>query len=364
MKTRRSDISWSIPASCLLALWLFSASLASAQQNAPTVVVSRAEQTALIEEVPLTGTVVSPRIAELSTEVSGIVAEIGVDLGDRVDAGQQILRLNSELEALTLDAARATTEQARHELADARRRLAEVRKLGEVQSLSVAESIASEVQIDVARLRRAQAEEKRQAARLERHRLSAPFAGLISRKLVEQGEWIQPGQAVVELVALDELRIDFQTPQSVYAKIGDSTRLRIKFDALPGRQFDGHIERIIPVNDPISRTFLIRTALDKTGVRLTPGMSASAVLRLDNGARGVALPRDAIIRYPDGRVTVWVAEADGEQTRVRELRVQTGLRFGGRVEITSGIEAGALVVVRGNESLYEGQTVILREADS
>jgi RND family efflux transporter MFP subunit len=345
-------------------LWLFGASPASAQQNAPTVVVSRAEQAALIEEVPLTGTVVSPRIAELSTEVSGIVAEIGVELGDRVDAGQQILRLNSELEALTLDAARASTEQARHELADARRRLAEVRKLGEVQSQSVAASIASEVQIDVARLRYAQAEEKRQAARLKRHRLSAPFAGLISRKLVEQGEWIQPGQTVVELVALDELRIDFQAPQSVYAKIGDSTRLRVSFDALPGRQFDGRIERIIPVNDPISRTFVIRTALDKTGVRLTPGMSASAVLRLDNGARGVALPRDAIIRYPDGRVTVWVAEADGEQTRVRELHVQTGLSFGGRVAITSGIEAGALVVVRGNESLYEGQTVILREAGS
>ena len=361
---RRSDINWSLPAACLLALWLFGASLASAQQNAPTVVVSRAEQSALIEEVPLTGTVVSPRIAELSTEVSGIVAEIAVELGDRVDAGQQILRLNSELEALTLEAARASTEQARHELADARRRLAEARKLGEIQSLSAAESIAAEVQIDVASLRRAQAEEKHQVARLQRHLLNAPFAGVISRKLVEQGEWIQPGQAVVELVALDDLRIDFQAPQSVYAKIGDSSRLRVKLDALPGRQFDARIERVIPVNDPISRTFLMRAALAETGVRLAPGLSASGVLRLDSGARGVAVPRDALIRYPDGRVTVWIAEADGEQVRVRELRVQTGSGFGGRVAITSGLEAGALVVVRGNESLYEGQTVILREDDS
>jgi RND family efflux transporter MFP subunit len=181
---------------------------------------------------------------------------------------------------------------------------------------------------------------------------------------VEQGEWIQPGQAVVELVALDDLRIDFQAPQSVYAKIGDSSRLRVKLDALPGRQFDARIERVIPVNDPISRTFLMRAALAETGVRLAPGLSASGVLRLDSGARGVAVPRDALIRYPDGRVTVWIAEADGEQVRVRELRVQTGSGFGGRVAITSGLEAGALVVVRGNESLYEGQTVILREDDS
>jgi len=104
--------------------------------------------------------------------------------------------------------------------------------------------------------------------------------------------------------------------------------------------------------------------LDDSKARLAPGMSASGVLRLDSGVRGVTVPRDAIIRYPDGRVTVWIAEADGEQAKVRELRVQTGLGFGGRIAITSGLEAGALVVVRGNESLYEGQAVILREADS
>jgi len=364
MATRQYDKSCFILAGWLVALGLFSVSHAAAQQNVPTVLVSRIELTALIEEVPLTGTVISPRIAELSTEVSGIVAEIGVELGDRVAAGELILRLNSELEAMTLDAARASTEQARHELADARRRLAEARKLGEIQSVSAVETIAAEVQIDVAKLRRARSEEKRQAARLERHRLSAPFDGLISRKLVEQGEWIQPGQTVVELVALDELRIDFQAPQSVYTKIGDSTRLRVKLDALPGRQFDGRIERIIPVTDPISRTFLLRAALEDPTTQLAPGMSASGILRLDAGARGVAVPRDAIIRYPDGRVTVWVAEAEGEQARVRELRVQTGLSFGGLVAITHGLEPGAVVVVRGNESLYEGQAVILRETDS
>lgn len=351
-------------AASLLALGLLSASLATAQQNAPTVLVSRAEQTALIEEVPLTGTVVSPRIAALSTEVSGVVAGIKVDVGDYVEAGAEILRLDSQIEALSLEAARASTEQARHELSDARRRLDDARKLGEIQSQSAVETIAAEVEVDVANLRRAEAEEKRQAARLARHRLRAPFAGLISRKLVEQGEWVQPGEAVVELVAMDALHIDFQAPQSVFAKIGDSSRLRVRLDALPGQTFDARIDRIVPVSDPISRTFLLRASLSDSAARLAPGMSASGVLRLDSGALGVVVPRDAIIRYPDGRVTVWVAQADGEQARVREQRVHTGLSFGGRIAITHGLDAGVLVVVRGNESLYEGQTVILREADS
>ncbi len=343
---------------------LLAAPGALAQQNAPTVLVTRAAETALVEEVPVTGSVVSPRIAELSTEVSGIVDEISVEIGDRVRAGDEILRLNSELEALSLDAARASTEQARHELDDARRRLVEAQKLGDIQSQSAVELIAAEVNIDVAKLQRSEAEEKRQTAQLERHRLRAPFAGLISQKLVEQGEWIQPGQAVVELVALDRLRIDFQTPQSVYAKLDPKTPLQIRLDALPGRQFAGIIERIIPVTDPVSRTFRIRSALQDSSVRLAPGMSASAVLRLDAGDRAVVVPRDAIIRYPDGRVTVWVIALEDGQTRVREQRVQTGLSFDGRIAILQGIDAGALVVVRGNESMYHGQLVVVREAES
>ena len=229
----------------LTGLWLSSG--AGAQQNPPAVIVKRAETVTLFEELPLTGTVVSPRIAELSTEVAGLVAETGVELGDRVRAGQQILRLDAELESLSLEAARASTERARHELEDARRRLAEARRLGQNQSASVTESLAAEVKIDGAELQRFEAEEKQQSARLARYRLTAPFAGVVSRKLVEPGEWLQPGDSVIELVALDGLRIDFQVPQSAYARIAPSTRLDVRLDALPGKRFEGRIERIIPV---------------------------------------------------------------------------------------------------------------------
>ena len=339
------------------------AATAAAQQAGPVVLASPAEQAALFEEVPLTGTVVSPRIAELSTEVSGIVDTIKVSIGDRLRVGDEILRLNSELESLTLAAARANTERAEWELEDAKRRLKDARALGKVQSLSASEveSLAAEVRIDGAELARSRAQEKREAARLQRHRLRAPFAGIISRKLVEQGEWIQPGQVVVELVSLDGLRIDFQAPQSVYPKLDKSSRLRIRLNAVPGETFDGVIEAIIPVTDPVSRTFLLRAAVTATAARMVPGMSASAVLRLDTGEQGVVVSRDALIRYPDGRTTVWVVNQDGEQAVVSEQPVRTGLSFNGKVAVTGGLMPNTLVVVQGNESLRDGQKVVVRQ---
>ncbi len=326
------------------------------------VLVDSAEEVALIEEVPITGSVVSARIAKLSTEVSGIVERISIEIGDQVRAGDEILQLNSELDRLSLAAARAATESAIQELEDAKRRLNDAKVLAKRHSVSVneIESLAAEVRIDSAGVKRFQAEQQRQAAQLKRHRLIAPFAGVISRRLVEQGEWIQPGDTVAELIATEGLRIDFQVPQSVYAKLDKSTKILISLDALPGRTFDSVIETIVPVTDPGTRTFLIRATLDDHQVKLAPGMSASAVLRLNTGTRGVVIQRDALIRYPDGRVTVWAVNQKGESATVSEQQVQTGLSFNGKVTITNGLAAETTVVVQGNEALRDGQRVIIK----
>lgn len=343
----------------------FSATLAFAQQSAPAVIVSKAEQVTLIEEVPLSGTVISPRVAKLSTEVSGIVETMNVEIGDRVKVGDVILRLNSELDELSLAAARAMTEQASQELEDAKRRLADAEALAKQQTVSANEIklLSAEVRIDGATVERFRAEQQGQAALLRRHTLSAPFAGVISRKLVEQGEWIQPGDAVVELAAITGLRVDFQAPQFVYAKLDNTTEVNVKLDALPGQTFTGNIETVIQVTDPTTRTFLIRVALSDPEVKLMPGMSASAVLRLKTGTKGVVVPRDALMLYPDGRVTVWVVNHHSDNTTVSEHQVQTGLSFNGKVTITSGLTPDTIIVVQGNESLRDGQTVTVKHSE-
>ena len=134
-------------------------------------------------------------------------------------------------------------------------------------------------------------------------------------------------------------------------------------DALPDRSVSGRVDTIVPVKNPGARTFLVRVLADPAEtddpLTITPGMSARGKLNIDTGRGGIAVSRDAVLRYPDGRVTVWIVDTSGDLPVVREQVVRTGFEFDGVVEITSGLADGDLVVVRGNETLQEGQTVTI-----
>ena len=91
-------------------------------------------------------------------------------------------------------------------------------------------------------------------------------------------------------------------------------------------------------------------------------MSASGTLRLGTGEQGVVVSRDALLRHPDGRITVWVAQGQGNDITVTEQQVQTGLSFDGQVVIRSGLAPDMRVVVEGNEALQQGQRVSVRGA--
>jgi len=333
--------------------------VATAQESAPPVVTARVERQEVIEEIPVSGTVSSPRVTQLSPEVAGLVKQVLADAGDRVEAGAVLVRLDRTLAELALEAAEAATEQAREELSDARRRLSDARSLVKSRGIAETEIRAreSEVRADAATLRLRVAEQRREEERLRRYEIRAPFAGVISRKLTEVGEWVGPGDEVLELIADSGLRIDFQAPQGLFPRIGSDSAIEVRLDALPDRPVPARIAEIVPVSDPSARTFLVRVYPIEPDLPLTPGMSAGALLKLQTGDRAVVVSRDALLRHPDGRITVWVVEGDGQTATVRERRVETGLAFDGRVAIISGLEAGTRVVVEGNESLQQGQQV-------
>lgn len=328
-------------------------------QERPPVTVVEAQKTNIVEELTVTGTLTSPRAARLAPEVEGRVAAILVDAGDRIARGDRLLDLNDEFARLDLAQAEALYREAVAELDDARRRLDEVQDLTRRTSVADTEVRAREAEVKRNRavVDRRRAEQAYQAALLARHTLKAPFQGVIARRMTDLGEWVPTGTAVFELVAVDRLRLDLQVPQAYFGRVAPGTPVLVQLDALPNAPLEAQVSKVVPVSDPSARTFLVRVALDNGEGRMTPGMSARARVRMETNREGVVVPRDALIRYPDGRVSVWVTTGSGSNRTVNERAVQPGISIGDQVEIISGLEVGIPVVVRGNETLQEGQAV-------
>jgi len=359
-------LQWLSVAVAAIALILLSAVTSiSADDRSPLVVVSTAQTDTVIKQVPLTGTITSARVANVSAEVSGQVKAVNVEVGDHVENDAALVELDREIEQLTLDAQRASTRQVSAELADTKRRYQDAKRLRKQNNIAENQLrlLEAEVEVDGAMLKQKKAEERRQQARVERHTVRAPFGGVISERLTESGEWIEPGRPLVTLVAIDDLRIEFRVPQEFYPTINSQSAISVTLDALPEREFDGTIDAVIPVSDASSRTFLIHVRIDAGDARLMPGMSVHGKLNLATGRRGVVISRDAILRYPDGRVTVWVINPDIEPPTVSEKRVVTGHSFNGLVTILEGIQVDDVIVVRGNESLQEGQQVRIQRVE-
>lgn len=327
----------------------------------PPVETEVVREAPVVRRLELSGTVTSPHASDISTSVEGLVSAVHFDSGARVARGDLLLELDAELEEAAYKQAEARTAQAAAEVADAKRRLRIAESLAkrEYGPKNAVEAGQAEVEIDTATHDSFKAEQKRRKAILARHKLPAPYDGVISKRMAEVGQWVVPGTAVFELVSMRDFRIDVPVPQDYYAQLREGAHVSVEIDALPGETIPAKIGALIPVSDPDARTFTLRVLPERDDIPITPGMSARVTINLDTGKRDLVVSRDALIRYPDGRVTVWVLEEDGDTMSVTERRVEIGLAFDGMVQVRSGLKEGDRVVVRGNESLREGQTVRL-----
>ncbi|MCL5974313.1 MAG: efflux RND transporter periplasmic adaptor subunit, partial [Gammaproteobacteria bacterium] len=193
------------------------------------------------------------------------------------------------------------------------------------------------------------------AEQLRRHELPAPFSGVISAKMTEAGEWVNRGDQVLELVALEPVRLDVNVPQERFSEITTQTRVEILPDALPSRKLTGKITALVPVSNAQARSFLVRIVVDSEDVKLLPGTSASAVIYLGGDkAKGFLVPRDAVLRHPDGGRSVFVIDSNN---RAQRRSVNVGSDSSEGIIITNGLTAEDLVVVRGNEVLRDNDEV-------
>lgn len=316
---------------------------------------------ASVAPLRFTGTVRSPESAQLSVDIAGRVDDMRVAVGQRVQRGEVLLRLDDTLAALESAAAEAALSEARVGRDDAQRLRDEAAPLARDGSLPKSEqrSREAELQRAEAALLRLAAARDLAVARQARHVVRAPADGVIHRRHVAAGSWLSPGDAVIDFVSLDGLVVDVRVPQDVLPELG-AQAATVRLEAYPAYTEPAAAAQPVPVVDEGSRTVLLRIPLLEGQGRALPGMSALVTLPRNVPADAVAIPRDAVLRFPDGSRVVWVIAGEGEQAAARRRALPGAVERGEEVLVRRGLRVDERVVVRGNESLSEGQPVQAR----
>lgn len=313
----------------------------------PPAAVSVAVSVARVEsvETPLlteiTGSVRSVQRATLAAKVMGTVADLPVTLGQRVAAGELLLRLSaSEIDARVAQA-RAQLNIAARDLERERTLLAKG-----ASTTDLVRSLEDRAAGAAAQLREAE-------TMLGYTELRAPFAGVIARKFVDAGDLAAPGQPLLGLDGLDGFQIDAAVPDSLAGALASGQPLAVSVPST-GRRFTGTVAEISSATDATARTVLIKIAVP-AGAEVRPGQFARVALP---GApvRALLVPASAVSRV--GQMErVFVA---GPDKRAVLRLVKTGATHGDRVEILSGLDEGESVVVAPPASLREGQPLEVR----
>ena len=195
--------------------------------------------------------------------------------------------------------------------------------------------------------------------------VKAPFAGLISRRWVSEGDFVAPGQKLFDVVVLDPVEVELHLTEVDSSRVAVGNPVGVSVAPYPGERFRAEISTISPTIDPATRTLRVKAVLANPDGRLRPGLFARADLGVSERKGVTMVPEEAVLQRSDGPVLFRVRD-DG---RVERLVVQTGVTREGRVEVavegrTDGraeLAEGDRVVVRGHTDLIDGAAVTVRQ---
>jgi len=307
----------------------------------PSVKTAPVEARSLTERLELTGSITPTQIARMASPVDGPIIACPVREGDRVRPGQLLVRLG-RTKGDDAMAASAKAELDREEL-----ELGRIEKLVKTGALPGEELDKARVKVSAAQARLARAMEK-----LGDYRLSAPWAGVVSRVNVAVGDFVAARTTLVELFDPASLVLSFAVPEDAAARVQSGAAITVTLDAHSARSFSARVTRIYPDIDRRTHTRTIEATIEGDVV-LAPGMFARLQLILASIPEALTVPIEAVIRR-NGKPIVFVIQGDAT---VDQRQVEIGLEDNGCVQILAGVAKGEAVAVAGHNRLRDGNQV-------
>ncbi len=283
---------------------------------------------------------------DVSNEVAGKVEAIHFDSGQLVKKGQLLLELD------------ASTDRAELQGLEAEMRLAKIRF--ERSKKLIGNNFISKSDYDQnhALLDETVAAVHAKRTLIDKKRIRAPFTGELGIRLVNLGQYLTEGSAIVSLQQLAPIYLDFTVPERHLNQIGRGHRVVATVQAYPGREFNGEISAVSPLIDQGTRSAQVRATLNNSEKLLHPGMFAQINILSDQALKVLTLPDTAITYNPYGN-SVFVIEPGEQGLIVQNRQIETGQTRDGRIEIISGLKFGERVVSAGQVKLRNDMQVTL-----
>ena len=338
-------------------LWTYSSAThaqdsAKSPRPALTVQTAPPQRTAMAQRLAANGNVAAWQEASIGAESNGLrLTEVRVNVGDSVKAGQVLATFAAEMVQADVAQARASLLEAKAHAAEAASNAERARTLQASGALSAQqiEQYTTAAQAAQARVEAAQALLQAQQLRLQHTQVRAPDHGVISARSATVGAVVGAGTELFRMVRKGRLEWRAEVTATELGRLRPGTAAQVT--AASGASVQGQLRMVAPTVDPQTRNALVYVDLP-AHPDLRAGMFARGEFLLGQ-SDALTVPQDALV-VREGFTYLFVLGAD---QRVQRLKVQPGRRAGERVEILSGLDAGAPVVVRGAGFLNDGDLV-------
>ncbi len=314
------------------------------------VAATQVQKHSLGQSLQAIGSLTAVQQVQLAPEVEGRIVQLAFESGAQVQQGDLLVQLFDAPEQADLAQANAALNLAQAHLKRGR----ELAPIGALAKETL-DQRSAEVTQAKARVQQAQ-------ARLLQKQIRAPFSGVLGVRQANLGEYLTPGQEVISLTDLSRLYVNFSLPQQALqqAKIGASVAL--KSDAYPDQTFYATVSAVEPWVDASTRNLKVQAVLENKALMLRPGIFVEVALAMPDQQDVLLIPATAVQLSAFGdSVLVIRGEHAIQQGTAESVQVTVGRRMGDKVVIEKGLQAGDVVITKGQLRVQPGAVVEVTE---
>ena len=317
---------------------------APARGRATPVEVSAVERRPFLRGITAVGSLRSDESVTLRPEVAGRISDIRFTEGQRVHKGLVLVKLDDSVPRAEFEQARANFSLAKSNFD----RSMELQQKGFI-SKQARDEADNAMKVQQAAMVLAQ-------VRLDKYEIRSPFNGVVGLRNVSTGDYVGVGQDMVNIEAIESLKVDFRVPELYLSQIRTGQVLQIALDAVPGKTFTGSVYAISPLIDAGGRSVVMRAQVKNSAAQLRPGMFARVRLQMGSQIDALMVPESALVPVGDNQFVFTVDS--GKASRVQ---VEVGERRDGYVEVIKGVAEGEKVVIAGTQKIRDGAAVSIAQ---